>query len=241
MNNNGKKSKKVLTLILSGAMLLLAFFIFLGYALRSMEPLTVQMLDELPLDSIDKVMIVAHPDDEALWGGAHLAADRYLVVCITNGRNDVRKEEFISAVEMFGSVPLILDYPDKEFNIRSRWIGYENEIRRDILTVLSYKNWSQVVTHNPDGEYGHIHHKKVNRFVTEELQYTDSPAGDVLWYFGQYRTAGEVRNEQDQMQKADGKLLAKKDEMLNQYVSQTKVIRKTFEHMIPYEMWQKGY
>ena len=32
-----------------------------------------------------KLMIVAHPDDETLWGGANLFKDRYFVVCLKNG------------------------------------------------------------------------------------------------------------------------------------------------------------
>ena len=28
------------------------------------------------------LMIVAHPDDETLWGGAHLIEDNYYVVCV---------------------------------------------------------------------------------------------------------------------------------------------------------------
>ena len=29
-----------------------------------------EMLDELPLSELHKLMVVAHPDDETLWGGA---------------------------------------------------------------------------------------------------------------------------------------------------------------------------
>ena len=34
-------------------------------------------LDKLNLSGVDRIMIVAHPDDESLWGGAHLAQHRY--------------------------------------------------------------------------------------------------------------------------------------------------------------------
>lgn len=241
------KNKVVGIFILCGAVLIV-LAVFLGTQFRSMKPVTNQDLDALAIDAIDKVMIVAHPDDETIWGGAHLASERYLVVCITNGKNKKRTEEFISAVTKNGSIPLILDYPDKELNIRSRWFGYEDDIKRDISTVLAYKDWSQIVTHNPDGEYGHIHHKKVSRFVTQELR-TLEPDGSgiltdgVLWYFGKYYTKEELDGAgmQDQLVKAEDSLLARKEEMLNEYVSQTKVIRKTFDHMLPYEMWQKGY
>ena len=47
------------------------------------EGATKKYLDTLDLKGIDRLMIVAHPDDESLWGGAHLAKDRYLVVCLT--------------------------------------------------------------------------------------------------------------------------------------------------------------
>jgi hypothetical protein len=41
-----------------------------------------------------KLMIVAHPDDETLWGGANLFKDRYFVVCLTNGFNLKRANDF---------------------------------------------------------------------------------------------------------------------------------------------------
>ena len=41
-----------------------------------------------------KLMIVAHPDDETLWGGGKLFKDRYFVVCLTNGYHSRRANEF---------------------------------------------------------------------------------------------------------------------------------------------------
>ena len=57
-------------------------------------PLTDERLAELDLTGITHLMIVAHPDDETLWGGAHIADGGYLVVCITNGYNATRSAEF---------------------------------------------------------------------------------------------------------------------------------------------------
>ena len=44
---------------------------------------------------IDKLMIVAHPDDEALFGGAELLthSDEYKVVVVDECHNEVRKKE----------------------------------------------------------------------------------------------------------------------------------------------------
>ncbi len=49
---------------------------------------------KIDLTTVDNLMIVAHPDDELLWGGAHLLRDNYLVVCITCGPNITRVNEF---------------------------------------------------------------------------------------------------------------------------------------------------
>ena len=39
----------------------------------------------------ESLMIVAHPDDETIWGGSHLINGNYTVLCITNGNNKKRK------------------------------------------------------------------------------------------------------------------------------------------------------
>ena len=48
---------------------------------------TNKSIENLKLKDTHKLMIVAHPDDETIWGGAELLKDNYLVVCITCGRS----------------------------------------------------------------------------------------------------------------------------------------------------------
>ena len=74
--------------------------------------ITKEMLDELPLSDCTKLMVVAHPDDETLWGGAHLTEGGWFVVCLTNGYNEVRKNEFYEVMKESGNIGLILKYPD---------------------------------------------------------------------------------------------------------------------------------
>ena len=71
-------------------------------------PLTDERLAELDLTGITHLMIVAHPDDETLWGGAHIADGGYLVVCITNGYNATRSAEFQAVMQASNNVGLIL-------------------------------------------------------------------------------------------------------------------------------------
>ena len=112
---------------------------------------------------INKLMIVAHPDDELIFGGAELIqhGPEYKVICLTNKSNKTRSKEF---EQVMGKLNVgsweMLDYEDKldsteEFNLND---------------ILSYKNWKKIVTHNPIGEYGHPQHKlifeSVKRFTT---------------------------------------------------------------------------
>lgn len=70
--------------------LFIAALWFVGYE-RHIRNTINQAYDVAPISAIqlqlassskaDKLMIVAHPDDEVLWGGGHLYDKGYLVVC----------------------------------------------------------------------------------------------------------------------------------------------------------------
>ena len=143
---------------------------------------TKEMLDELPLSNCTKLMVVAHPDDETLWGGAHLTEGGWFVVCLTNGYNEVRKNEFYEVIKEFGCEGMILSYPDLLANgQRSTWTTECTSIAKDLNTVLKYKHWGMVATHNPNGEYGHIQHKMTSKLVTEEFYKTYWGTNLLFW------------------------------------------------------------
>ena len=54
--------------------------------------------------------------------------------------------------------------------------------------ILGYKKWNKIVTHNPEGEYGHIHHKMTNQIVTKECKKKDLTKN--LYYFAHYYKKG---------------------------------------------------
>lgn len=199
--------------------------------------ITKSILDNLDLTIMDKVMIVAHPDDETLWGGSHLIEDEYLVVCITHGWNANRRTAFIDTMKKTNDKYLILDYPDarKQFPDGS----YETDLlstcraalQKDIEKIISYKKWKQVITHNPFGEYGKYHHQQVSKSVTNAFnKYCKS--GSELWYFGRYYKPENIPGEQ-----IDPALLSIKNQMINRYYPTARGAIKAFGHMIPYENW----
>jgi len=120
----------------------------------------------------DKLMVVAHPDDESLFGGAQLITEPgWKVVCVTNGRNPVRKGEFHEVMYVTNSRFEMWDYYDEQYTP----LDY-NPLREDLRRVVNEQEWSKIVTHNRDGEYGHLHHKQINELMRELV-------GDKLWTF----------------------------------------------------------
>lgn len=195
-------------------------------------------LDSLNLSSINKVMFVAHPDDELLWGGAHLLEDDYLIVCITHGWNEQRKSAFIDTVQKTKDKYIILNYPDakKQFADGSYETDSLNTCRsalqKDIEQVLTYKKWEQVVTHNPKGEYGKYHHQQVSNIVTESFNKHCKNSSE-LWYFGRfYKLEESIPGKQ-----IKSSLLTIKKQLIQRYYPTASGAIQAFGHMIPYENW----
>lgn len=208
---------------------------------KSKGYLTKQSLDKLNLTNVTKLMIVAHPDDETLWGGSHLIDSDYLVVCMSNGWYKKRSSDFERVMNQTGDPHIILDYPD----IRKDWVtngkyGYEmdlystckNAMQEDIEFLLNYKKWDEVVTHNPNGEYGKFHHQQVSKMVTAAFQKT-LVGKSKLYYFGRYYNKGE-ENPGDKISEEN---LQIKERLINEYQPTAKGAIEAFGHMIPYENW----
>ena len=62
----------------------------------------------------NKLLVVAHPDDEVLWGGANLLREPgWLVISATNASNAGRKTEFQKTMSYFNVTQFrMLDVPD---------------------------------------------------------------------------------------------------------------------------------
>lgn len=194
--------------------------------------------NNLDLSKVNKLMIVAHPDDETIWGGGHLIDGGYLVVCITDGYNKTRKNEFDTAVKHLNetNIPLILNFPDKTFNKRDNWFGIKGKIEDAVDKCINLKDWELIVTHNKEGEYGHIHHKMTSSIVRSEYKKLDKQ--NPLYLFGTYHSKKKLPNYEASMTPMSEELYDKKVEVLKDFKSQEKVIDSLF-HMMKYENWTK--
>jgi LmbE family N-acetylglucosaminyl deacetylase len=101
------------------------------------------------------LMIVAHPDDEVIFGLTDILTSDVFVVCITHGNTPVRSQEFIKCQKYFGFESLHLNYKDTRF--------FKNECKE--LYTLPLHTFNCIVSHNEQGEYGHIVHKRVHNIA----------------------------------------------------------------------------
>ncbi len=179
------------------------------------------------------LMIVAHPDDETIWGGSHLLNGNYTILCITNGDNKTRKAEFKKILEQTNSKGTILSFPDKTNGKRNNWKSCKKDIKKEIKKMIDSKDWKEIVTHNPNGEYGHIHHKMTSKMVTKILK--SEKKVDKLIYFGKYtsqKNKDNLINEESILSK-DYK---QKLKLCDVYSSQKKVMNH-LHHMLKHENW----
>lgn len=189
-------------------------------------------IDDKKMLNIHKVMIVAHPDDETLWGGANIMNGGWLIVCLTNGNNAVRKKEFFNVMKETGNYGIMLNYPDNPNHKKDNWSSVKSKVMDDVRYIVRYKDWDQIVTHNPLGEYGHIQHLSTNMIVTNVC--VEEKRTNKLYYFEKYRKLQYFQSNQIRPTLSKDQIEKKHELMIKYYPSQSKAYG-FFQHMIPYE------
>ncbi|MBR3281790.1 MAG: PIG-L family deacetylase [Ruminococcus sp.] len=236
MEKTGKKRLGLRIALLLSFIVCQILCVYMGYTFSTYHKstLTDKMLVDSGINSANKLMIVAHPDDEVIWGGGHLMEGGYFIVVLTNGKNAVRKCEFDKVLKASGNKGIILSYPDKAFGKKDEWKKSKKEIKKDISRIMGYKDWDMIVTHNKDGEYGHIHHQMTHRFVTDI--YNDKSPDCNLYFFGKYYTKSKIGDVADSLPRISEEQLKYKENLEEIYKSQDYVV-DMFCQMNPFEDW----
>ena len=154
--------------------------------------------------------------------------------CLTSPSKSRMSDEFKKVLEQSGNDGIILSYPDKAFGKKDEWKKSKDDIIKDLTKIIRYKDWDLIVTHNKEGEYGHIHHKMTHRFVTDIYDKV-SPGCD-LYFFGKYYTKSKIGGVEDQLTRISDEQLEYKERLEKLYKSQSKVV-DMFCQMNPYEEW----
>lgn len=109
----------------------------------------------------NKLLIVAHPDDETLWGYHQLKNSKdWKILCVTNANNITRVSELKNIAIHFDTALEIWNYEDSPLHY-----NMHPQLYKDIAHEINKPNVKMVLTHNPLGEYGHIQHIKVSNVV----------------------------------------------------------------------------
>ena len=161
--------------------------------------------------------------------------NNYFVVCLTNGSYDSRARDFDSAMNDIGAKHVILRYPDLYRRHQVAWDPYTNYITQDIRRVMNYRNWSKIVTHNPDGEYGHQHHKKTDELVTA-VSHENAEHYDKLYYFEKFYTQDAIP---EGLAKLPSDVAQKKHALIFKNYFDRGAIRM-YEYFNDYENWVKA-
>lgn len=111
------------------------------------------------------VVIVAHPDDEALWvGGTLLAHPEWesFILCLCRKYDADRAPKFEKAVGIFKAKGIMTDLDDGPTQIPQDL----NHISALIMGAIANQKFDLIITHNPLGEYTrHLRHEEIGRAV----------------------------------------------------------------------------
>ena len=116
------------------------------------------------------VLVVAHPDDEVLfgWRSFHDFNVR-LVICVTNKKNLSRRLRLIAVSKIYRFKLIHWDFSDKypyQFDLYTL-----EAIEHALNTEFSNLGVSDhILTHSCFGEYGHSHHSAIAKMVSEYVK-----------------------------------------------------------------------
>lgn len=133
---------------------------------------------------MENVIIVAHPDDEAIWFSSILKRpDTALFICFQNKYPENLKENSRYANKVFevlefykGILPVVWLQTIK--TTKPRVFGKvdpatEKHLEYNLHSVIQITCPEKVYTHNPFGEYGHsehiLIHKTLKKFIRSKL------------------------------------------------------------------------
>ena len=105
-------------------------------------------------------MLIAHPDDEILFGYHDIYHNDVDIICFTSKNDPIRSVEFNECMNAIKKNGIMLDLPDSSIDT---WKEYTNLYIIDTyIKPLLNMSYNMIISHDEKGEYGNLQHKRVN-------------------------------------------------------------------------------
>lgn len=132
------------------------------------------------MNTIKALCVVAHPDDCVIFARPFI--ERYsefewTILYLTYSSYDPRAMEMTAYWQRRNVATVNLGFVDDYRDMENNLVSFNAaQAHREIFDISS--KYDLLLTHNPDGDYGHIHHK----FVSDSVQLVSKPKV----YFAKY-------------------------------------------------------
>ena len=173
-------------------------------------------------------LITAHPDDEVLWAGGLIQKGDWTVICCSVPRHDpIRAYKFYKCCDVLGVKSRVLPFSE----------GEPSREMQHLTAIEDLNTFDGILTHNVDGEYGHIHHRQVHRFVRDNFH------GPLFTFgFGRGKFVYELTDEElavksralrcyDHVLPYNGKMMTKWEALLDRYMTDQDVFVESFDEI----------
>lgn len=119
----------------------------------------IQMAKISNIKKYDNIVFFAHPDDETIFFWDFITKNSLLVLVTKSTPKRLSVLESVKCY--FGCDLKCLNEPD---NFRANELS--DETKKSIISIITTNIYDNIITHNKDGEYGHVQHKTISNYIT---------------------------------------------------------------------------
>ncbi len=132
-------------------------YVLIGATLNNLRLIYWRLRDKINPPKEDKILFVAHPDDDTLFFHTFIKKHKPYVVLLTIGWSMRRYHCFKKVMKYYG-----VKY--RAYNLKSR-DKRVNLLEKYVKEIFDLIKPNICATHNAEGEYGHEMHQRVHKAV----------------------------------------------------------------------------